>query len=228
MKPHIKEKRLKEVRQIYKRINELCTERRNLGYIELDKPVRHGWYKEIIIIQNVERYKNQEEIFELYKMVNKRFWGRTKEEADKKWFHQISKHLIYRDFPTISRKQYNKLSEKAQAMCTPFQYRTERKKLRVRFYIRIPKGAYRIRYKRAYFTKVKIIDPLLESELDRLDQRLERREYYKISPYYNSYRWWDDVQHRESEKRRVKQQLKALRNCPIEDIIQEKIKWERN
>ncbi|NQX84833.1 MAG: hypothetical protein HRT67_02830 [Flavobacteriaceae bacterium] len=110
-----------------------------MGYIELKKPIRHGWFKEIIITHKVERYKNKAAILEVYDKIEKIFWGRTKEEAQKKWLHQTSKHLIYKDFPTTSKRQFNKLSFRAQCMYTPFYYKNERKKLKLRFYIRISK-----------------------------------------------------------------------------------------
>ncbi len=60
MKPkNLKSKRLKEVRSIWKRQIEISKEIWNLGYRRLENPVRHGWFKEIIITQNIERYKNK-------------------------------------------------------------------------------------------------------------------------------------------------------------------------
>lgn len=218
MKPkHIKEQREKEVRKIQKRINEIYRERRKLGYIKLDKPIRHGWFKEIVIISKIERYRNKEHILELYKIIEKVFWGRTKEEAEKHWLNQTSKFLIYKDFPTISKKQFNKLSYKAQKLCTPFQYRNERKKLKIRYYIRIPKNAYQIKYTRAYITHSRKIDPCLESELDYLYQKLLSNEYYKL----NRYPWKDDWQTPEfkKEKFKVKKELNALKKHPVEDAV---------
>lgn len=85
MKPiHLKSKRLKEVRGIWKRQREILKELRELGYKKLDKPIRNGWFKEIVITHKIELYKNQDAILEVYNKVEKMFWGRTKEEAQKK------------------------------------------------------------------------------------------------------------------------------------------------
>ena len=228
MKPkHIKEKRETEVRHIQKRQREIYNEIRNLGYIKLEKPIRHGWFKEIIITQNIERYKNKAHILELYDIIEKRFWGSTKEKANKKWFCQISKHLIYKEFPTISKKQFNRLSFKAQAMCTVFQFRDQQKKLKTRFYIRIPKNAYRIKYTRAYVTHSKKIDPTLESELDLLEQQLLKNGYYQIWQQNHWKDYWQTSINRK-EKLKVAEQLKALKKYPIEDIIKDNISWEKN
>ena len=190
LKPeHIKGQRDKDVRRINIRRCEIWKEMRGLGYIELKKPMRHGWFKEIVITHKVERYNNKAAILELYDKIEKSFWGRTKEEAQKKWLDQTSIHLIYKDFPTISKRQFNRLSFKAQCMCTPFYYRNEHKKLKLRFYIRIPKGAYHIKYSRAYITHSKRIDPTLESQAALLKQQLLKRGYYEAEKKQN--RWKD-------------------------------------
>lgn len=228
MKPkHIKEQRQKAIRIIRKRQREIYQKIKELGYIKLKEPIRHGWFKEIVITENVERYKNKAAILELYDCIEKSFWGRTKEKADKQWFHKISKHLIYKEFPTISKKQFNRLTYKAQAMCTVFSFRNENKKIKKRFYIRIPKGAYKIKYTRAYITHSKRIDPQLESELDLLEQQLYKSGYYEIwqESYWRNY-WRTPQEHK--QKFQVTKQLNALKKYPLQDIINDNISWEIN
>ncbi|WP_431166669.1 hypothetical protein [Tenacibaculum halocynthiae] len=228
MKPkHIKEQRQKAIRIIRKRQREIYQKIRELGYIKLKEPIRHGWFKEIVITENVERYKNKAAILELYDCIEKSFWGRTKEKADKQWFHKISKHLIYKEFPTISKKQFNRLTYKAQAMCTVFSFRSENKKIKKRFYIRIPKGAYKIKYTRAYITHSKRIDPELESELDLLEQQLYKSGYYEIwqESYWKNY-WRTPQEHK--QKFQVTKQLNALKKYSLQDIINDNISWEIN
>ncbi|GAA0730807.1 hypothetical protein GCM10009430_42330 [Aquimarina litoralis] len=72
MRPaHIKGQRQKEVRSIQRRQRKIWAAQRNLGYIKLEKPIRHGWFKESVITKQVEKYKNQEYIIELHeKLVN--------------------------------------------------------------------------------------------------------------------------------------------------------------
>ena len=226
--PHIKEQRQREVRRLLNRQWEICKLQRKLGYIELEKPIRHGWYKEIIITEKADRYKNKAAILELYDIIERYYWGRTKEETEKKWLNQTSKYLIHKGFPTLSKKQFNKLSYKAQCLCTVFQYRNERKKLRFRFYIRIPKGAYKIKYARAYITHRKRIDPNLISEDDFIDSLLSKKGYYNIKesfyPWKNDWNLTDEKQ----EKLRTKKHLKALKKYAIEDVIRDNISWERN
>ncbi len=229
MKPkHIKEKREKEVRRLWKRRREIWQEMRALGYTKLKTPIRHGWFKEIIITHKIERYKNESAILEVYDKIEKLFWGRTKAEAQKKWEHQTSKHLIYKDFPTISKRQFNKLSFKAQCLCAPFYYRNERKELKLRFYIRIPKGTYRIKYTRAYITHSRRIDPLLESESALLEQQFLKNGYYEADQKQYNWRNYWDMEQREKERLKTQRILKSLKKYAIEDILKENISWEIN
>jgi len=159
----------------------------------------------LIITENVSRYKNEKYIREVYDRVEKKVWAQTKEEADRKWKHQTSKYYISKDIPTISKRQYNRLSDQAKKLCVPFQYYTEKKRIRTRFYIKIPKGAYKIKFTRAYVTHSRRIDPKLQSE----------RIY------------WDWPKWRENTKE-IKIRLRALKHAPIQKIINEEISWERN
>lgn len=221
MKPeHIKEQRKKEVRRIYKRRREIWKTMQALGYIPLEKPVRHGWFKELVITRKVARYKNQEAILEVYNKVERAFWGRTKAEAQKQWDNQVSRHLIYNNLPTISKRQFNKLSPKAQAICTPYCFKTCRNKLKVRFYVRIPKGVYKIKYTRAYVTHTKRIDPELISEAELLEAQLIKHGYYQANqafyPYNDNY--WKGVDFKK-EKRKAKRELNELKRLAINEII---------
>ncbi|PWG04953.1 hypothetical protein [Polaribacter aquimarinus] len=222
MKPeNLKSKRLNEVRCIWKRQREISKKLRNLGYKKLDKPIRNGWFKEIVITHKIELYKNKEAILEVYKKGKKMFWGRTKEEAQKQWLKYTSENLIYKDLPTLSKKQFNKLSTKAKSLCTPFYYRYH-KKLKLRFYIRIPKGAYKIKYTRAYVTHSKIIDPLLLSEYALLNNQLLKRGYYEAEQKLCKYKDDWNLRVYKKEKLSTKRTLKNLKKYPITDIINEK------
>ncbi|MBU2926619.1 hypothetical protein [Winogradskyella psychrotolerans] len=229
MKPkHIKEQRLKEIRRLQKRQREIWKLQRELGDIEIEKPIRHGWYKEIVITHRIERFKNKTAILELYNKIERYYWGRTKEEAENKWVNQTSKYLIYKGLPTISKKQFNKLSFNAQCMCTAFQFRNESKKLKVRFYIRIPKGAYRIKNSRAYITHRKRIDPALISEEDLIRSQFIKKGYHNI--YEGMDPWKDDwnLTTYKQDKLKTKRHLKALKKYALKDVIKENISWENH
>lgn len=229
MKPmHKRSKAEKEVLRIYRRLDIIFEEEQKLGYIKLEKPIRHGWFKELVITENVSRYKNQKYIQEVYDRVEKKVWAKTKEEAARKWKHQTSKYYISKDIPTISKRQYNKLSDQAKKLCVSFQYYTEKKRIRTRFYIKIPKGAYRIKFTRAYVTHSRRIDPKLQSERILLFQQLEKKGYYnaqrRVFPWKS---YWDWPNWRENTQQ-IKMRVRSLKHTPIQKIIKEDISWERN
>ncbi len=226
--PHIKCKRAKEIRRIRKRIGQLWAEKNALGFIELKKPIRHGWFKEIIITHGVEHYKNGAAIREVYDKVEKLFWGRTKEEAEKKWCHQTSKYLINKEIPTISRKQYNRLSDKAKLLCVPFHYMVESKKLRLRYYVKIPRGAYRIRFTRAFITHSKRIDPKLESESALLGQQMKKHGYYEANEKLDKWNDWWKVEEVKKRNRKIKKDVQNLRKYSIHQLLKDEISWEKN
>lgn len=209
MRPaHIKEQRQKEVRLIDKERRAIRDEIRKLPLIELEKPIRHGWYKEIVLTENLDRYKSQESVEEIFKILNTYFWGRTKKECEKHWDKQRLEYFIYREVPTISKKQFNKLSAKAQLLCTPFQYRGD-KKLKVRFYVRIPVNAYRVKFTRAYNTHRKLLDPNLESRLAVLENRLRKPGIYEASDHWNGRR--DHWQTPETKRSRIKSKRELIK-----------------
>lgn len=229
MKPaHIKCQRLKEIRRIRKRQRKIWEEKWGLGFIELKKPIRHGWFKEIIITHRVENYKNRVAIRELYDKIEKIFWGKTKEDAERKWLHETSKYLINKEIPTISRRQHNKLSHKAKSLCVPFYHMIESKKLKLRYYVKIPKGAYRIKFAKAYITHSKRIDPELESEGDLLEQQLLKIGFYEANE--KLYGWDDDwkICTHKKEKLKTKRNLRKLKNYNLGELINDEISWERN
>ena len=222
MRPaNIKAQRQKKVRQIRKERQLISEKIYELPLIKLDKPIRHGWYKEIVLTENLERYKSQKAVEEIFEILNTYFWGRTKKECEKQWDCQRSKSFIYRDVPTISKKQFNKLSEKAQRLCTPFQYR-ECKKLKTRFYVRIPHNGYRIKFTRAYNTHRKLLDPNLESRLDVLENRLLSPGMFEANRADDRYRWWGNYWHTTELKKsrtRSKQELGRLKNISTKAAI---------
>lgn len=223
MRPaNIQAQRQKEVRQIWKERYKIWKEIHDLPLIKLEHPVRHGWYKEIILTENLDRYKSKPEVEEIFEMFQTYYWGRTKKECEKRWNCQRSKHFIYKDVPTISKKQFNKLSPRAQRLCTPFQYR-ENKRLRTRFYVRIPHNGYRIKFTRAYNTHRKMIDPVLESRLSLLEARLLKPGIYEANeardPYSKDY-WWKEGEVKRS-RINSKQALGKYRNTSARSAIEE-------
>ncbi len=204
----------REVKQLLKKQKELYLQKWNLGLIELETPIRHGWYKEFTINNKIERYKHKKYIEELCSKLEKCIWGRTQEEAERKWMEQTSKHLLYKDIPTLSPKTYRKLSDPAKRMCVKFRFR-EYKKWRTRYYIKLPNAIVNIKFSKAYITHRKRIDPNIESEIDWISCRLKNHKLiktYRKAIAYNRWKWLknDHKYRRKKLKRDLKQMVKEL------------------
>ncbi len=228
MKPaHIKCQRLKEVRRIQHRQWEIWKEQRALGYTKLKIPIRHGWYKEFVITKRIGRYKHQDAMLEIIAILERYDWGRTKEDAARRWDSRTSQHLIVGDIPTLSKRQFNRLSDKAKAICVPFRFYVYKHKTKTRFYVKLPKGTYRIKYTRAYITHRRNIDPLLEQEEAFLEGLLMRNGYYEAVEKLSNWKSkWPDYNRR--GRNYINSKLKGLRDCEIQDIINEELSWEKN
>ncbi len=225
MKPaSIKEHRKKEVRSLLKESWSLYRKLKDLGYKKLEKPIRHGWYIELRLMPQLERYKCQPEIEEIVQKLNRSYWGKTKEQAQKRWDTAESEHLIYRGIPTLSHKSYSKLSEKAKRYCTAFFFKAN-KKTRRRYYVRIPKHAHKIKFKRAYTTHSKIIDPSIIERLDLIDQQLIKKGWYGISyttRYGSSSRW--EIDDTIKDRRKTRMSLGKFKHTSLNELIKEP-KW---
>ena len=113
-------------------------------------------------------------------------------------------------------------------MCIPFRYYTKDKKLKLRFYVNLPKGTYKIKFTKAYVTHSKRIDPQLESEDALLEQQLLKNGYFEeVQKQYNWRDYWQISKSRK-EKLKTNSKLRDLKKYKIQEIIKEEISWERN
>ncbi len=228
MKPKNKKAVLeKEVRAIHKELRLIWKKQQTLGYYKLKKPIRHGWFKELVITPNVERYKSENAILEIFTKFEKRFWGASKDKATKKWQEQVSEHLIYKGLPTLSKKQFNKLSDKAQKLCVPYQFKDKNKKLRTRFFVRFPKATYKVRFKRAFITHRENRNPALEKEEALLQNRLNKQGYYQQNQKVNNYKCTWFLKPKKSRKQ-VKSELRQLTYESIYNRTKDNISWGKN
>jgi len=220
---HLKEQREKLVRKLLKERRRLWIEKRNIPLIKLEKPVRHGWYKEIVLTKQLDKYKIKPECLEIFELLEKHVWARTKKQCDNKWSQQSPSHYVYKDIPTLCENQYSKLSEKAKKLCTPFYFKWNKCNW-LRYYVRLPKNAFRVKFTRAYNTHVQMLDPEIESRLDYIENQFLKPGVFEI----NSWNCWkrDDWSvHRNKKSRlKIRKQLAQFRYTDL-ITIEEKL-WE--
>lgn len=212
--PHYKAQKEKEFRKISKREEVLYQRRSELGFIKLEKPIRHGWCKVIELTPAVEKYKNSDAIKEVFKKIRTSYWGTTKEKAQQHWDQERSRYLLSKDKPTITRKSYNKLSEKGKGLCVQFWYRdVYQGRYKKRYYVNLPVGCFEIRYRRSYITHRKRIDPLIEEELSELGSQCMSPRLFELTRSGRWFRWSRMIRSFENkvEAHRVKEKLGGMR-----------------
>ena len=228
--PHKKAKKEKEFRKILKRQNELYQAKYDLGYIKLEQPIRHGWFKEIVLTELVESYRHAKAIKEVYQKIRTSYWGVTKEKAIQAWDEECSRYGLSKDKPTISSKSYRKLSDKGKSLCVVFKYKVDhQRKLKTRFYVNLPVGCTKIKFSRSYITHRKRIDPNIESEIAQFDNK----QLYHFYELMSGGMWnrWNRISkslERKKEAHRIKERLSYYKNSVISNDLKENILWEIN
>ncbi|WP_298509739.1 hypothetical protein [uncultured Kordia sp.] len=231
MKPaHIKEQREKHLRQVEKRLREIWELQRELGYKKLKTPIRHGWFKEVVLTSKIERYRNYEHIIAAFKRAKAQIWGADKGKADAKWYKGVERHEIYGSFKLISRKAYNKLPVGVQKLFRVYVYINRLGKRRYKYYLQIPKECYRVKFTRAYVTHSKIIDPLLESEEALLKAIREKAGYYNL--YAKEWNSWkrgmkkhEYIPRKRGERRRTNALLNQLNGFSVA-VQKDELLWQ--
>ncbi|MEM6719833.1 MAG: hypothetical protein AAF611_10980 [Bacteroidota bacterium] len=231
MKPaHIKEQRQKQLRKVDKRLQKIWELQRELGYKKLENPVRHGWFKEVVLTHKIERYRNYEHMIAAFKKCKAQIWGADKGKAEANWYECMQRHEIYGSFRLISRKAYNKLPVEVQRLFSMYTYINYWGKTRYKYYLHIPKECYRVKFSRAYVTHSRIIDPLLESEYAVLEAFREKKGYYNLNAkgWNKNKRWMKKYlfnPEKRGKRRSTNARLKQLNGTSLASLKQEE-SWQ--
>ena len=208
---NIKWFREKRFRALSRERHQLLLASFSLGYLPLEKPLKHGWFKHLALRDDIARRKDASVFLEILKVSGMDIWGRDKKHADKVW-NETSKQDKEVQFPGIrklNQRAFDKLSPKAQKWYEGFDwywcpFRGHIK----RYYCRVPRYYFKLAYTRGYITKRKIVDPQLERRMAEVEAELQSNEYF--DSYTNYYRSsWRSFQHHKRVRRRVKQSLSA-------------------
>jgi hypothetical protein len=203
-----KSQRLKEYKRLEKEYNSLWKIKCNLGWYKLEKPIRHGWYKQLTLRTDISRRKDAWIFEEVISNAGMIAWGRDKKMADKIWVKKLRKSecriFDYPGMKRILRKDYQKLKPKVQACFIPVpknigNYYTGD-------YISIlPSWYFETYYEKAFITHRRILDPELDSRMDELENMFESNKYYNFRMIGN--RYWYCNRCRKIERKRVKMAL---------------------
>ena len=205
----IKWKRDKIVRGLTKERKRLFEATWNLGFVPLEKPLKHGWFKHLALRDDVARRKDAHVLQEVIEASGLEAWGRDKEHADKIWNRENRKGLSIQ-FPGIQKlnqKEYNKLSVQAKKWYEGFDwYWCPVGGHQKRYYCRVPRYFFKLAYTRAYVTKLQAVDPELEQRIDEVEAKMRTPELYHLT--YNRYRY-KVFRYHKKVRRKVKQSLRC-------------------
>lgn len=173
---HRKENIIEEEKDLikkYNRLNEVRDMISNLGYKELDKPIRWGYDKFFILRADVAKRKDAKFIQSLLDMVNTPTFSRKKDFICKDW--RTKKYIVMKhELDLLSHHNYNKLSEKEQSHFVKHRKPDWRGIwYTAGFELSLPPYYFVEKIKSHWVYKVKITDSELESEEGEIEHYFE-------------------------------------------------------
>jgi len=208
------EERIKKVRSLEQELDRINDELWNLGYTILEKPLRDGWYRTMVLRHDIAKHKKAHVYQEILNAVNIKFWGREKKYADRammRYFRNRNRLYYRNDIRYLDKKAYMSLSSAAKKYFFKAKIKINFRHLSV-YISTLPKYYFVSTYERAYITKRKIIAPKLESRIQEIENELLSSKFYALSNY-NGYSY--KLYHEPNRKRRRRTNV-ALRSFDIE------------
>lgn len=206
----------KELRSLVKERERLWAAKWNLGFVYLEKPIRHGWFKHLALRDDVSRRSDAHIFEEVLDRCGTECWGRDKAHADKVWdrFNRRNLEIQFPGIRKINSREYSRLSPKARKWFLGYDWSwTRRFGFLKRYHCQVPKHYFKIAYTRAYITKRRIIDADIESRLEEIDSILRSNKFYALSKINGYRKWWMTDNHH----KRVRRQLRMALNQYDED-----------
>lgn len=190
------EERAKEYRRLRKRWRELQDAKFNLGWVILDKPKRHGFYKELVLREDIAKRKEAPIYLEILEATKVKLWGSSLKRLEKSWVEQSlrNKRIQYPGIQAIEKKEYDLLSGKAKRF---FIFRRSEvfNGYRTNLYIsKLPAYFFKFKISRAYIFKRRIIDSEIEREIKEIENLWASKYYEFVYGRNNEAKWYRDLQ----------------------------------
>ena len=172
------------VRKIKKELNELRKAKSDLGEIPLEKPIRHGWYRHLVLRADVARRKDAIIYQEILDRCGSIVWGSDKNRADKNWehYHEYGSCYQWEGFSSLEQQEFKKLSSKAQCHFVEYEsYWSPWLGSVKRYFCLVPSYCFEIGYSKAFITHRKVMSSELNQRIDELENRLLGNDLYAYS-----------------------------------------------
>jgi len=209
----------KKLIQLFRELQRLGKEQRDLGYAELIPPIQRGWKRFFVVRADVMLSKDGKFFQELLEKINTTEYSHRKDFKVKKRRRGKKVHVDRIQKLKESEEYYFKKMELTDKEKLYFREEWRLYKYNNRLYkvyVFTEPWRYVLQVKPNMITKVKIIDPLLKRQEDEIDLYLRRNLLYprirKLMDGCDRYRWfW-------GEDARYKNFLK---NKPLHEIENE-------
>ncbi len=181
MSQNTKKESYKKYLELRRREDEIDEAQRNLGYVELEEPIHHGYLAFFVLRDDIARRENSGELADLLKRFSTVPWSRTKDfvERRKKRSHVIVPQLI-----ELDEREFLKLPIKTQEhfRMTWIKYYGGYRK---GYILDFPSYYMVIKKKKDYITHRKVIDGVLEAEERFIRDKIWEIKY-QSSPFKES------------------------------------------
>lgn len=220
--------REKLVRKLQRESHQLYAAKLNLGYVYLEKPIRHGWHKHLILREDVSRRVDANVFLEILDICGTECWGRDKRHADKVWDRESKKihEIQFPGFQRVNSISYAKLSRKAKTWFILYgscwHYRHGYLK---QYQCVVPRHFFKLAYTRAYITKRMIVDSMLDKRLAEIESELRSNMLYKHSENAGYGKWWMTDQYHRKVRRRTKVALLQYDEARFDQMIYRDYNW---
>jgi hypothetical protein len=171
----------KQLIRLDKKRRKLYLQRRNLGWQELKPPVQKGWVRHFVVREDVVRSKYGEFFEGILKKINtyKYSW---KKDFTKKKRKQGRKFYVVRLQELFKPREYDFIKLKftdAEKQFFNEVWELNWNKQPIKKFVFIEPWRYVLKVKPYMIDKVRINDAMLESELKKINNYLERNDYKK-------------------------------------------------
>lgn len=174
----------KKILEMHRQLDALYERERNLGYEALVPPVQRGWKRSFVLREEFERSRDAAFYIELLKKINnvaysdRRDFKKKKRRRRKKVYVVRTQHLneLYEwDY-------LRKLTEREKMHFSVITVPTKHPHITIKKYVFHDTWLFRLKTEPNMITQVRIVDTLLQQEIDNLRNVLFAYELYA--------RWW--------------------------------------
>ncbi len=202
------------VREIKKELSVLYDQLCNLDSVKLDKPIRHGWYKGLVLRADVERREDSAIYQEVLDTCGRWIWGSDKKYTNRNWDRNVKKNKDWQwaGLAWIRKEEFFKLSDKAKKLFVEYEWKYDPWCGSIkRYYCHVPKHFYITTFKRAYVTHMQVANGIVDKRVAELESQLLSNDLFEFSWIGNG--GWMNKWLRKMESRNHRHRSKtALKN----------------